>query len=181
MQIETTAIEGLIILEPTVYTDERGYFFESFNERKFEEKTGLKIDWKQDNESYSHKGALRGLHYQIAPYAQDKLVRVAAGAVYDVVVDLRKNSSTFGKSFGIELSAKNKKQLFVPQGFAHGFQVLEDDTLFVYKCSNFYSSEHDRSLFWNDQMLEIDWPIKKALLSEKDKSAPGFKDIEIKF
>ena len=181
MQVEQTPLDGLIILTPDVYSDDRGYFFESYNETRFQELTGLQIDWKQDNESYSKKGTLRGLHYQLPPFAQDKLVRVAQGSVYDVVVDMRKASPTFGKAYGLELSAANKKQMFIPKGFAHGFQVLEDETLFVYKCSEVYHAASDRCLKFNDAHFAIEWPLSDPLLSAKDQQAPGWNEIEKPF
>lgn len=177
MQIEETGIEGLLIITPKVFSDDRGYFFESFNEVKFKALTGLDIHWKQDNESMSAKGTLRGMHFQVPPHAQDKLVRVAKGSVYDVAVDLRPSSKTFGKSFGIELSAENKKQLFIPKGFAHGFQVLEEGSLFTYKCSEVYNADSDRALRWDDPEFGIQWPIPEPLLSHKDRNAPFLKDF----
>jgi dTDP-4-dehydrorhamnose 3,5-epimerase len=168
MKITTTSIDGLFILEPPLFRDERGYFQETFNHQTFKETTGLEIQFVQDNESMSNKGVLRGLHFQIPPYAQDKLVRVIKGSVIDVAVDLRSDSNTFGKYESVLLSAENKKQFFVPKGFAHGFVVLEDETIFSYKCSNFYAREHERSLHWKDPEIGIDWPIDNPILSEKD-------------
>src|SRR6056297_3636019 len=142
MEIEQLSIPELLVLSPRVFGDERGFFFESFNARRFEEATGLQIDFVQDNHSLSQKGVLRGLHYQLPPMAQGKLVRVVRGEVYDVAVDIRKDSPTFGKWVGAYLSAENKRQLWVPEGFAHGFQVLTDEAEFLYKTSNYYSAEH---------------------------------------
>jgi dTDP-4-dehydrorhamnose 3,5-epimerase len=169
MKIVRSHIEGLLIIEPKVFTDDRGYFFESFNSLKFQEATGVSIDFVQDNESMSDKNVLRGLHFQIPPHAQDKLVRVVRGSVMDVAVDLRKDSPTFGEYEKVLLSAENKKQFFVPKGFAHGFVVLEDHTIFSYKCSEFYNRECERSLRWNDPTIGIDWEIENPTLSDKDR------------
>jgi dTDP-4-dehydrorhamnose 3,5-epimerase len=169
MKIENTPFEGLLILTPQVFTDERGYFFEPFNEARFRVETGLNITFVQDNESLSMKGTLRGMHFQLSPKSQAKLIRVSRGAVLDVVVDLRRTQPTFGKYFMMELNAADKKQLFVPEGFAHGFYALEDHTVFTYKCSNYYHKELDAVLAWNDPKVNIPWPSDLVLLSEKDK------------
>ena len=181
MKIEFTPFKDLIVIEPTVFKDERGYFFEPFNEARFRIETGINASFVQDNESMSNKGVLRGLHFQVPPKAQSKLIRVSRGSVLDVVVDLRRTQPTFGQHFKTILSAENKQQLFVPEGFAHGFKVLEDNTIFTYKCSNYYSKEHDRALLWNDSEFSIDWEIETPILSEKDKNATRFKDFETPF
>lgn len=169
-----TGIEGLYILEPTVFGDERGFFLESYSKRDFEE-IGIPYEFIQDNHSKSKKGVLRGMHFQ-TEYSQDKLVRVVAGSVYDVVVDLRKGSLTFGKYFGVLLTAQNKRQFFVPKGFAHGFLTLEDNTEFLYKCTEYYMPQFDSGILWNDNQVDIDWKLSEfgiteseLTLSEKDK------------
>jgi len=171
MNFIRTEIEDVIIVEPQVHGDERGYFVETFREDKLEDFVGYKINFCQDNESKSSKGVLRGLHYQLAPHAQTKLVRVIQGSVLDVAVDIRKGSPTFGNYVAIELTSENKKQLLVPRGFAHGFVVLEDDTIFAYKVDNYYSPECDRGIAFDDEALEINWILetKKLNLSAKDK------------
>lgn len=172
MHIKETFINNLLILTPSVFTDDRGYFLESYNKKKLLSK--LDTEFVQDNESMSQKGVLRGLHFQKPPHAQGKLVRVITGSVLDVVVDLRKESSTYGKHFKHILSAENKNQLYVPKGFAHGFLVLENDTVFSYKCTNYYHKEAEHSLLWNDKTLNIDWNIENPIISEKDKIAEKF-------
>jgi dTDP-4-dehydrorhamnose 3,5-epimerase len=159
MKAVPTDIPGLVILEPRVFGDERGFFFESYNRRAFREATGLDPDFVQDNHSRSVRGVLRGLHYQVKQ-AQGKLVRVVAGEVWDVVVDLRRSSPTFGKSLGLALSAANRRMLWVPEGFAHGFVVTSDAAEFLYKTTDYYAPEHERSLLWNDPALAIDWPVR---------------------
>jgi len=175
MNFIRTNIEDVVIIEPQVHGDDRGYFVETFREDKLEEFLGYKINFCQDNESKSSKGVLRGLHYQLAPHAQTKLVRVIQGAVLDVAVDIRRNSPTFGQHVAVELSATNKKQLLVPRGFAHGFVVLEDDTVFAYKVDNYYSSECDRGIAFDDEDLKIDWILNnnELQLSVKDKVQPS--------
>lgn len=170
-----TEIEGLLIFEPQVFADERGYFFESYNQRIFEQ-AGITTPFVQDNQARSVRGVLRGLHYQIEPFAQAKLVRVLEGSVLDVVVDLRPQSATYGKWLGVELSAQNKRQLYVPRGFAHGYVVLSDTAEFFYKCDNFYSKAHEGGIIYNDPSLGIDWqmPLDAAIVSEKDKILPTF-------
>jgi dTDP-4-dehydrorhamnose 3,5-epimerase len=170
MKVTETHLKGCFIIEPTVFNDERGNFFESFHQKKFEEKTGLKVNFVQDNQSISQRGVLRGLHFQKGKFAQSKLVRVIKGSVLDVAVDLRKDSSTFGKHFSIILSEKNKLQLFIPRGFAHGFVVLEDDTIFSYKCDNYYNKSAEGGVMYNDPYLNIDWMLeeKEIQISEKD-------------
>lgn len=174
MTFTRTAIEDVVIIEPKVHGDERGYFVETFREDKLSEFLGYTINFTQDNESKSSKGVLRGLHYQLAPFAQTKLVRVIQGRVLDVAVDIRKGSPTFGQHVSVELSAENKKQLLVPRGFAHGFVVLEDDTVFAYKVDNYYSPECDRGIAFNDDKIGIDWILKTSelKLSDKDTKQP---------
>lgn len=180
MRIEATPLKDCLIIHDTVFRDERGYFFESFNKRTFLEKTGLDIDFVQDNQSRSQYGVLRGLHFQKGGYAQAKLVRVLEGNVLDVVVDLRKDSPTFGKSFSMELSAGSDTQLFVPRGFAHGFIVLSEAATFFYKCDNYYNKESEGGLAYNDPELAIDWKVDPAdiILSDKDRVNPLLKDLE---
>jgi len=169
MQIQTTAIPDVLILEPTVFGDDRGFFYESFNKKRFTELTGVTSEFIQDNHSKSAKGVLRGLHYQIQQ-PQGKLVRVTAGEVFDVVVDLRKSSPTFGKWVGVVLSAANKRQLWVPEGFAHGFVVTSDSAEFLYKTTDYWAPEFERCVLWNDPAIGIDWPLDgEPLLSGKDK------------
>ena len=174
MQFVRTKIEDVVIIEPKVHGDDRGYFVETFRQDKLEEFLGYQINFCQDNESKSSKGVLRGLHYQLPPHAQTKLVRVISGRVLDVAVDIRKNSPTFGKYVAVELSGENKKQLLIPRGFAHGFVVLEDDTVFAYKVDNYYSPECDRGIAFDDKNLNIDWILKKEELnlSAKDTKQP---------
>ncbi len=169
-----TKISEVLIIEPKVFGDERGYFVETFREDKLEEFLGYKINFCQDNESKSKKGVLRGLHYQLPPFAQTKLVRVIKGKVLDVAVDIRKNSPTFGKYVSVELSEQNKKQLLVPRGFAHGFVVLEDDTVFAYKVDSYYSPKCDRGIAFDDKDISVDWILskKELVLSDKDKIQP---------
>jgi dTDP-4-dehydrorhamnose 3,5-epimerase len=169
MKVVRHHISGLLTLEPSVFEDDRGYFIESFNKTAFKDATGVDVDFVQDNESMSNKGVLRGLHFQVPPFAQDKLVRVVRGSVIDVAVDLRQNSPTFGEYAKVLLSAKNKKQFFVPKGFAHGFVVLEDQTIFSYKCSKFYHRDSERSLKWDDPGIGIDWEVNEPILSYKDR------------
>ena len=169
MQIIRTAIPDVLIIEPTVFGDARGFFLESFNQRRFSELTGLNVGFVQDNHSRSAKNVLRGLHYQIRQ-PQGKLVRVTAGEVFDVCVDLRKQSPSFGQSVAVRLSATNHRQLWIPAGFAHGFLVTSDIAEFLYKTTDYYAPEHERSLLWNDPALAIDWPLQgEPLLSAKDK------------
>ena len=174
MTFTRTAIPDVVIIEPKVHGDSRGYFVETFRQDKLEEFLGYQINFCQDNESKSSKGVLRGLHYQLPPYAQTKLVRVISGRVLDVAVDIRKNSPTFGKYVAVELSGENKKQLLIPRGFAHGFVVLEDDTVFAYKVDNYYSPECDRGIAFDDKNLNIDWILNhnELNLSAKDTKQP---------
>lgn len=173
MNIKETHLSGLLIIQPRVFPDERGYFFESFNAKTLKNK-GLDVSFVQDNISMSQKGVLRGIHFQKPPYAQGKLVQVLRGAVLDVAVDLRKNSPTYGEHYAHILSEENKTQLYVPEGFGHGFVTLEDNTLFSYKCTNFYNKKSEGSILWNDKNLGIDWQIKNPIISEKDKIAKPF-------
>ena len=178
MNIIETALPGVLIVEPKVFGDARGYFFESWNQATFEA-AGITNKWVQDNESKSCYGVLRGLHYQAAPYTQAKIVRVIAGAVLDVAVDIRKGSPTYGKHVTVELSAENKRQLYIPRGFAHGFAVLSDEAVFAYKCDNIYMPSSERGIMFNDPDLAIDWHVSPGqwILSEKDKKHPAFTDI----
>lgn len=180
MNIIKTPIEGLLILEPKVFGDERGFFFESFNAQRFSESTGTKLEFVQDNHSRSSKGILRGLHYQLPPMAQGKLVRVVVGEVFDVAVDIRRYSPTFGKWYGLNLSAENKRQFWIPPGFAHGFVTLSEHAEFLYKTTAYYSPEHDRAIRWDDPDLAIDWPAGLApVLSQKDSQAGSFGQAEV--
>jgi len=182
MKLLSTPIDGLTVIEPTVFEDERGYFVETY---KAKDMIGFGIDsvFVQDNESKSSKGVIRGLHYQIAPYAQAKLVRVIEGTVWDVAVDLRKNSATFGKWFGVELSGENKKQFYIPRGFAHGFSVLSEKAIFAYKCDGYYNKDAERGIIYNDPLLNIDWKLAdvEALVSKKDLHLPAFNNAEFNF
>lgn len=182
MKIVNTHIEGLVVIEPSVFGDERGYFYESFNKNKFKE-AGLSFEFIQDNEAMSTKGVLRGLHFQLPPYSQTKLIRAVSGMVLDVAVDLRKESKTFGKYFSIVLSGENKKQVLVPKGFAHGYAVLSDYATVAYKVDDIYMPSHERSILWEDEDLNIDWMLNdsQAILSEKDKNAIRFNEFETPF
>ncbi len=179
MQAINTELPGVIILEPKVFGDQRGFFFESFNARDFADATGLQCAFVQDNHSRSAKGVLRGLHYQVQQ-TQGKLVRVTAGEVYDVAVDLRRSSSTFGNWVGVHLSAENKRQLWVPEGFAHGFVVLSEFAEFLYKTTDYYAPEHERCIRWDDPSLAIDWPLDGTpQLSAKDQAGLNFVDAQV--
>ena len=182
MEVIKTDIEGVVIIEPRIFEDARGYFFESFSQREFEEKVG-KIVFVQDNESKSSYGVMRGLHFQRPPFTQSKLVRCVKGAVLDVAVDLRKGSPTYGKHVAVELTEDNHRQFFIPQGFAHGFAVLSDEAVFLYKCDNFYAPQADGGISILDESLGIDWkiPTEKAILSEKDTKHPLLKDFDSPF
>ena len=181
MQFTRTKIEDVVIIDPVVHGDERGYFVETFRQDKLEEFLGFSLHFCQDNESKSAKGVLRGLHYQLAPSAQTKLVRVIQGRVLDVAVDIRKGSPTFGQHVAVELTAENKRQLFVPRGFAHGFVVLEDDTVFAYKVDNYYSPQNDRGIAFDDPSIGIDWQLDLASLklSAKDTQQPSLQDADL--
>jgi len=176
MIVKETNLEGCFIIKPKVIQDKRGYFLESFNHTVFKEGLKRDINFVQDNESYSSKGVLRGLHYQLPPFAQTKLVRVIQGSVLDVVVDIRRNSATFGQHVALEISEENKLQLFIPKGFAHGYIVLSETAIFAYKVDNYYHKESERGILYNDKDLNIDWkyPINELLISEKDKVQPSF-------
>ena len=180
MNFIRTNIPDVVICEPKVHGDDRGYFVETFRADKLEEFLGYKLNFTQDNESKSSKGVLRGLHYQLPPHAQTKLVRVISGRVLDVAVDIRRNSPTFGQHVAVELSADNKKQMLVPRGFAHGFVVLEDDTIFAYKVDNYYSPECDRGIAFDDESLNIDWILEKEelKLSDKDTKQPKLNETK---
>lgn len=182
MEKITTPLPGLFILEPRVFEDSRGYFFEAYNEQRFAE-LGLDMRFVQDNQSQSSYGVIRGLHYQLPPAAQTKLVRVLQGKILDVVLDIRKGSPTFGQHFSIELSAENRRQLFVPRGFAHGFSVLSEKAVVLYKCDNFYNKESDAGIIYNDPALGIDWkvPADKVVVSDKDLVLPQFADCRNTF
>ena len=177
-----TEFSGLLVFEPNVFEDSRGYFFEAYNEKQFQQE-GIDIRWIQDNQSSSTYGVIRGLHYQLPPYDQTKLVRVLRGKILDVVVDIRKGSPTFGKSFSKVLSAKNKRQLFIPKGFAHGFSVLSEKAEVLYKCDNFYNKESEGGIIYNDPALEIDWRItaEEAIISDKDKVLPTLAECRNSF
>ena len=178
MSIVKTELEGVYIIEPKVFGDTRGYFFESYNKERFFQDTGYDVDFVQDNESKSSYGVLRGLHFQKGEHAQSKLVRVVKGAVLDVAVDIRKGSPTFGKHVAVQLSEDNHRQLFIPRGFAHGFVVLTEEVIFQYKCDNFYAPDYEGAIAWDDPDLGIDWkvPTDKIVLSSKDSCHPQLKD-----
>ncbi|MGG5060670.1 dTDP-4-dehydrorhamnose 3,5-epimerase [Escherichia coli] len=180
MNVIQTEIPDVLIFEPKVFSDERGFFFESFNQKVFEEAVGRKVKFVQDNHSKSSKGVLRGLHYQLEPYAQAKLVRCMVGEVFDVAVDIRKSSPTFGKWVGVNLSAENKHQLWIPEGFAHGFLVLSNTAEVLYKTNNYYNKENERNIIWNDNTIDIDWPELNinVILSTKDKCASHINKID---
>lgn len=179
MEIERTYLNDCYLITPKVFVDERGNFFESFNKNRFHQLTGLDIDFVQDNQSTSQRGVLRGLHFQTGDFQQAKLVRVIKGSVLDVAVDIRPQSKTFGQYFSVVLSAKNNKQLYIPKGFAHGFLVLEDDTIFAYKCDNYYNKASESGIIFNDPSLQIDWgfPESDLIISEKDKELPTFETL----
>ncbi|WP_374328246.1 dTDP-4-dehydrorhamnose 3,5-epimerase [Azonexus sp.] len=179
MQLVSTLLPGVLLLEPRVFGDERGFFFESFNQRAFDEVVGEHVDFVQDNHSKSRRGVLRGLHYQLPPQAQGKLVRVIEGEVFDVAVDLRRASATYGHWAGVLLSAANKRQVWIPPGFAHGFVTLSETAEFLYKTTDYYSPEHERCIRWNDPELAIDWGYsREPQLSTRDAAAPGFAEAE---
>jgi len=181
MQFKRTKIRDVVIIEPKVHGDERGYFVETFRLDKLEDFLGFKLNFCQDNESKSSKGVIRGLHYQLAPSAQTKLVRVIQGSVLDVAVDIREGSPTFGEYVAVKLTQENKKQLFVPRGFAHGFVVLEDDTIFAYKVDNYYSPKNDRGIAFDDEAIGVDWILERdeLKLSDKDTKQPLLKDANL--
>ena len=183
MKFLTTDIEGVYIIEPRLFEDERGYFFEAFCERKFTELTGIAMRFVQDNESRSIRGVVRGLHFQLPPFAQSKLVRVVRGKILDVTVDIRRGSPTYGKHISVELSEHNHRMLFIPRGFAHGFSVLEGDAIVEYKCDNYYNPETEGAIRWDDPTLAIDWHIatNEAIVSAKDKANPLFEECSTLF
>ena len=179
MEVVKTSIPDVLILEPKVFGDDRGFFFESFNQQNFQKLTGIKVNFVQDNHSKSAGNVLRGLHYQIE-HAQGKLVRVTAGEVFDVSVDVRRHSATFGKWVGVVLSAENKRQLWIPPGFAHGFLVMRDDTEYLYKTTDYYSPQHERCIRWDDPAIGIEWPISQApILSGKDQLGVALSEAEV--
>jgi len=180
MKFNKVGIEGLFVIDPNVFEDDRGYFFESYNKNAFE-KNGISDLFVQDNQSKSQKDVLRGLHFQLPPYSQAKLVRVIQGSVLDVAVDLRKDSPTYGQHYSVVISAENRKMFFIPEGFAHGFLTLEDNTIFSYKCSNVYHTESEAALLWNDKDIAIDWGIENPILSGKDNEAECFNEFKSSF
>ena len=179
MELVKKVLTDALILKPRLFEDERGYFYESFNDKVFESLSGVRVDFIQDNQSYSSKGTLRGLHFQKGEAAQAKLVRVTKGSAYDVAVDLRPDSLTFKKWYGVELSEENHLQFFIPRGFAHAFVALEDNTIFQYKVDNYYSGVNDGGVIWNDKELAINWPELKLELSEKDKNLPKLNQLNL--
>ena len=180
MEVIKTKIKDLLIIKPKVFADERGYFFESYNEDVFK-KNGINANFVQDNQSLSNTGVLRGLHFQAPPFAQGKLVRVITGAVLDVAVDIRKNSPTYGEHVAIELTEENKTMFYIPPGFAHGFLTLRDNTIFSYKCTDLYNKASEGTVQWNDKKINIDWNIKNPILSEKDLNGINFEDFKSPF
>jgi dTDP-4-dehydrorhamnose 3,5-epimerase len=176
MHVTPTPLPGVLIIEPKVFGDDRGFFLESFNQRAFDAAVGTHIEFVQDNHSRSMRGVLRGLHYQLDPHAQGKLVRVVQGSAFDVAVDIRRSSATFGRWFGLTLDARSARQLWIPPGFAHGFLALEDDTHFLYKTTDYYAKDCERAIIWNDEALRIDWPDlgMSPLLAAKDAAPPAF-------
>ncbi len=180
MEIIESSLKGVFVIKPKVFEDARGYFFESYNQKLFHD-AGLNLDFVQDNQSLSQKGVLRGLHFQNNPHAQGKLVRVITGAVFDVAVDIRKSSPTYGKWFGLELTAENKWMMYIPEGFAHGFATLRDNTVFSYKCTNFYNKAAEDCLLWNDPDIGINWGLENPLLSEKDMQGKLIKNFNSLF
>ena len=179
MSSQRLAIPDVVLFEPRAFADERGQFFESFNAQQFGEATGLTVNFVQDNQSTSRKGVLRALHYQLPPHAQGKLVRVVRGAAYDVAVDLRRGSPSFGKWVGERLSAENRRQLWIPAGFAHGFLALEEETEFLYKTTDFWNKESERSIRWDDPGIGIDWPVLDLIVSQKDQNAGPLKSADL--
>lgn len=180
IKVERVKIEGLLIIQPTVFHDDRGYFFEAYNKEKYKE-AGIDVDFVQDNISKSTKNVVRGLHFQNPPFEQGKLVSVIKGAVLDVAVDIRKNSPTYGEHYSIVLSEENAKQFYIPPGFAHGFKTLEDETIFSYKCTNVYNKESEGSIMWNDKELGIDWQSDNPIVSDKDQKSELFNHLVSKF
>ncbi len=179
MKVIETGLKDCVVIEPRIYGDSRGYFFESYNQKRFKDLTGIDVQFIQDNQSRSDRGVLRGLHFQKGEFAQAKLVRVIQGKVLDIAVDLRPNSSTFGKSYSVVLTGDNNRQLYIPRGFAHGFSVLENDTIFSYKCDNYYNKDSESGIMYNDPALNIDWMLDddEILLSDKDRVLPLLADL----
>ncbi len=175
-EFKKTMIEGVLVVQPRVFPDARGFFLESYRKEEFSA-AGIELEFVQDNHSFSQKDVIRGLHFQRAPRAQGKLVRVARGAVYDVAVDIRPSSPTYGKWFGIELNEENCSMLYIAPGLAHGFATLRDDTVFLYKCTDIYSPEHDGGILWNDPDIAVKWPVDNPILSDKDKVRPLLRDL----
>ncbi len=180
MQVTSFEIQGPLLIEPRVFTDDRGYFYESYNEAAFYA-AGITEHFVQDNQSLSKKNVVRGLHFQSPPFAQGKLVRVMQGSVIDVAVDIRKSSPTYGKHVRVELNAASRKMFYIPPGFAHGFAALEDDTIFLYKCTNLYDKVSEGGIIWNDPDLNIDWGVEQPIISSKDLELPSFRQFETKF
>ena len=180
MELVRFDIEGPVLIKPRVFEDERGYFYETFNAGAFQ-KEGLEIGFVQDNQSLSKTGTLRGLHFQNPPFAQGKLIRVVSGSVFDVIIDIRPNSPTFGQSLKMEINGKNKFMLWIPPGFAHGFLTLEDNTLFLYKCTQLYNKQAESGIIWNDKDLSIEWPLETPIVSEKDLQLTTLKNCENRF
>lgn len=176
MEVIETKLKGVVVIKPRVFEDERGYFFESYNQNTFKTH-GLDLIFVQDNQSLSQKGVLRGLHFQNNPHAQGKLVRVIKGSVYDVALDIRKNSPTYGQWFGQELNEQNKWMMYIPEGFAHGFATLQNDTIFSYKCTNVYNKASEDCILWNDEQLAIDWKLENPMLSAKDLEGKKFSEF----
>jgi len=181
MKLIETKIKDLYIIEPTVFGDERGYFYESFNQETFAKLIGKEITFVQDNQSLSGKNIVRGLHFQNKPFGQGKLVRVIKGEVIDVAVDIRKNSPTYGEHVSVKLTEENKLMFWIPEGFAHGFSSLKDDTIFAYKCTNYYNKESEGSIAWDDPTLNINWKVENPIISEKDQNSSAFSTFETKF
>ena len=181
MEVKKTKINGVFLIKPQIFKDKRGYFFESFNSKEFRKAIGLDVQFVQDNQSLSSKNVLRGLHFQHPPFAQAKLVSVIKGEVLDVVVDIRKGSDTYGEYIAENLSEENHQQLYIPEGMAHGFLTLKDDTIFTYKCSNHYSKEAEGSILWNDELLNVNWGSSNPIVSHKDQQAKNFSSFVTPF
>lgn len=180
MEVTTTPIEGLLVIKPKVFYDARGYFFEPYNKLRYQE-LGIQAEFVQDNQSLSQLGAVRGLHFQAPPFEQGKLVRVVKGAVLDVVVDIRKHSPTYGKHYAVELTEENMLQFWIPPGFAHGFATLKDNTIFEYKCTNYYNKSSEGGILWNDSTLAIQWGVQEPIVSDKDQTLPEFTSFQSPF
>jgi dTDP-4-dehydrorhamnose 3,5-epimerase len=180
LEVKKILIDGPLVIQPRIFYDARGYFYESYNNETYV-KAGIDVTFVQDNQSLSQKGAVRGLHFQSPPFEQGKLVRVIKGAVYDVIVDIRKESKTFGQHYGIELNEENFTMFWIPPGFAHGFSTLRDDTVFAYKCTNLYDKSSEGGVLWNDSTLGIDWNVENPIVSDKDQILPPFKDFKSPF